>query len=138
MPSTASRASAARSTYGLPHVGSHRGPPARAERLTYTDSVDIGEIRQRETERALEWLNRHWVGGKICPICGNNSWELAEPSELRSFRGGELYIGGPQSSLIPVMPVVCATCGLTHLFSALKAGIVRPEEYHEDETEIGS
>lgn len=39
-----------------------------------------------DTEKALEWLDKHWVGGRICAVCQNNGWVVAdELMEMRPF-----------------------------------------------------
>ncbi|MFB4350437.1 hypothetical protein [Microbacterium sp. CR_7] len=96
--------------------------------------MDVTQRQQAEANRALEWLNSRWIGQKICPICGTNNWELGLTSELRTFNGGSLVFGGPGGSVTPIFPVICSNCGLTYTFSAIKTGILRMEDYTDDDT----
>ena len=67
-----------------------------------------------------QWLNRHWKGSKMCPICSTNNWHLGElVVELQPFQ--QMMPGG---SVVPLVPLTCLTCGHTLLFNALLAGLV--------------
>lgn len=78
-----------------------------------------------DRQRFAEWLNRHWTGNKVCPICGNNNWSVPEELvEVRPFSGGTLVLGG---RLFPHAIIICKVCGHTLLFNAMVAGLVKPE-----------
>jgi len=68
----------------------------------------------------FEFLNQKWRGGKFCPVCGTNGWNV-EPqlAELRFLSVGGFAIGGP---VIPLVVVTCNNCGNTILINAIKAG----------------
>ena len=89
-----------------------------------TDTVpkpeDDDTRRAGEQERALAWLDLKWKNGRICPIDGNNTWTVSQTFEMREFRGGDLYMGGP---VLPVFGVTCSTCGFTHFFSAVLSNV---------------
>ena len=79
-----------------------------------------------DAEKAIAWLNKHWKGNRLCPVCANNKWSVSDDIiEIRPFRGGSLVVGG---SLYPFIAVTCATCGNTLLFSAKVAGLVEGQE----------
>lgn len=79
-----------------------------------------------DVQKAMDWLDKHWRGSRICPVCQNNSWGISdEVVEMRPFRGGSLIVGG---SIYPLFTVTCDTCGHTLLFNALVAGLVKSQE----------
>jgi len=72
----------------------------------------------------IDHLAKQWQG-KTCPMCGKGPWHVQNSAfELREFSGGDLLVGGP---VIPVVPIVCASCGNTVLVNAIIAGLVKPE-----------
>lgn len=72
-------------------------------------------------ERAMEWLNKWWRGPKDCPICGHNNWGISESvTEVRPYTGAPFMVSG---GVYPLFLVVCGTCGYTHFFNALVAGL---------------
>ena len=75
-----------------------------------------------DLEKAEEWLDIHWKGDQICPICGNNDWWICdEVVEMKAYNEGRLLAGG---SVFPHLAVICLTCGNTLLFNAMLAGLV--------------
>ena len=79
-----------------------------------------------DVEKAEEWLNTHWKGDQICPICGKDDWVIIdEVVEVRAYSEGRTVIGG---SIYPHMAVICSKCGNTLLFNALLAGLVEQPE----------
>jgi hypothetical protein len=68
----------------------------------------------------VDVLNRKWRGGKICPVCGTNGWNV-EPqlAELRFLSVEAFVVGGP---VIPLVVITCNNCGNTVLINAIKAG----------------
>ena len=81
---------------------------------------------QLDFEKAEEWLNTHWQGNQICPICGNNEWLIHDEAvEVRSFGEGRLSASG---SVLPLLAIICTTCANTFFFNAILAGLVeRPD-----------
>lgn len=76
-----------------------------------------------DKDKAVSWLNKHWQGNKLCPICSHNEWTVSdELAEIRPFKGGALTVGG---SLYPLLVVTCATCGHTLLFNAVLSGLAQ-------------
>ena len=83
-----------------------------------------------DREKAIEWLEKHWKGTKACPICASNTWAIGEkPVEVRDFRGGGLFVGGP---VYPLLIVTCQTCGNTLFFNALVARLLKTAEASTD------
>ena len=79
-----------------------------------------------DIEKANEWLDRHWKADRLCPVCGNSTW-LGEEQvmELRPFNQDRLGAPGP---VIPLLVIICSTCGNTLFFNTILAGLVeRPE-----------
>ena len=88
------------------------------QRVTGREKLDI--------QKAVSWLDQHWLSSKICPICQKNSWVISdELLEMRPYRGGSLVAGG---SIYPLFAVTCEVCGHTLLFSAVTAGLVKSRE----------
>jgi hypothetical protein len=73
--------------------------------------------RQRQRERSWHWLDLHWKGSHVCPICSSNTWDVGDVCELRGFMIGD-------RPAFPVFPLVCTSCGYTRLFNALLADVV--------------
>jgi hypothetical protein len=68
----------------------------------------------------VEFLNSKWRGGKTCPVCGTNTWNIeSQLAELRFLSVGAFVIGAP---VIPLVVVTCNNCGNTVLINAIKAG----------------
>ena len=79
-----------------------------------------------DEQKTLDWLNKHWVGSKACPVCTNTKWGVSDDIvEIRPFRGGSLTLGGP---LYPLIVVTCDTCGHTLFFNAKMLGLVEGQE----------
>ena len=79
-----------------------------------------------DKDTAIAWLNKHWHGNRLCPVCGHNSWTVSdELVEIRPFKGGAMVLGG---ALFPLMVVTCTTCGHTLLFNAVVVGLVQGQE----------
>lgn len=47
--------------------------------------------------------------------------------ELREFNDGNFVLGGPNSSIVPLIPVTCDKCGNTVLINALSTELVKKE-----------
>ena len=75
-----------------------------------------------DLKKAEDWLNDHWKGDRLCPICGRNDWWICdEVVEVKSYNEGRLLAGG---SIFPLLAVICLTGGNTLLFNAMLAGLV--------------
>jgi hypothetical protein len=81
------------------------------------------KLTDAQHKQLLEHLKRTWKAPVSCPVCRANDWEVSpDIYELREFHGGSMVIGG-SSTIIPIAPVTCKTCGNTVLFNPLLAGI---------------
>lgn len=75
-----------------------------------------------DPQKVVEWLNSHWEGLKLCPICHHNNWFVNDSLvQLTEFHRVGLVLGGP---VIPMVVVSCNNCGHTLFFSALKLGVI--------------
>ena len=73
----------------------------------------------------INHINTHWKN-QICPMCGGRAWNLSEKIfELREFNDGNFVLGGPNSSIMPVIPVTCDNCGNTIFINALSANLIK-------------
>ncbi len=73
-------------------------------------------------QRALEWLNKHWLGPRNCPICERQNWTILDLVDMRVFSGPKIILG-PVYVMVPVM---CTTCKYTWQFNAIEAGVLEP------------
>ena len=77
-----------------------------------------------DSNQMIQFLNEKWTGTP-CPYCRGTEWNVeGKVFELREFNKGDMYIGGPNSSIVPVVPVTCNNCGNTVMVNALIAGVV--------------
>ncbi len=77
-----------------------------------------------DTQKMIQFLNEKWQG-TICPYCRGPEWNVENKMfELREYNKGNLYLGGPNSSIVPVVPVTCSNCGHTVLVNALVAKVM--------------
>jgi len=76
-------------------------------------------------QEIINFLNSKWHGA-TCPLCGGREWNVNEKIyELREFNDGNLVVGGPNSSIIPVIPISCKNCGNTIFINALITGLLK-------------
>jgi hypothetical protein len=73
------------------------------------------------TAQARRWFDEHWTGSGDCPICQTDGWQIGTVSVLPAFKSGFPTV---PSTVLPVVPVICNTCGFTHFFNAVLAGLV--------------
>lgn len=70
---------------------------------------------------------------KICPSCGNNNLIIGDRIfELREFNGGNLVIGGKESSIYPLIVVACPVCGNIQFFNAILMGVISSNTSKEE------
>jgi hypothetical protein len=81
-------------------------------------------MEELDARNLIAHLNRKWGENRACPMCGGNDWNV-QPSmfQLLQFAQGSLVVGGP---VIPVVPIICTTCGNTILINAIIADILKP------------
>lgn len=85
--------------------------------------------------KALKFLDEKWTADQKqqCQVCHSETWNVhSDLYELRTFRGGNLVVGGP---LIPLLVVECRNCGNTLMINAIKAGLVETPEKKDSNNE---
>ncbi len=80
------------------------------------------KLRAKQSDQALEWVQRRFPNSPPCPWCGKDEYTVTEVVVLYP------QVGGVRASVVyPVIQVICTTCGYTQLFNAAIAGII-PED----------
>ena len=78
-------------------------------------------------EEIIEFINTHWTN-QSCPMCGNKTWNITDKIfELREFNNGDLVVGGPDASVVPVIPIICDNCGNTVLINVVTTHLLKKE-----------
>lgn len=73
----------------------------------------------------INHINTHWAN-QVCPMCGGRAWSVSDKIfELREFNDGNFVLGGPNSSITPVIPVTCDKCGNTIFINALSTNLIK-------------
>lgn len=84
-------------------------------------------MNKPDGEEIIEFIHSHW-SNQICPMCGGRAWNVSDKIfELREFNDGNFVLGGPNSSIVPLIPVTCNKCGNTIFINALSTGLVKKE-----------
>jgi len=79
------------------------------------EDSDVGIIKK--------WIEDHWKGEPLCPVCKNNNWTIGGTiAELRPFLKGKFRTSGP---VYPVIVFSCNVCGNVLFFNAIQLGIVK-------------
>lgn len=85
--------------------------------------MKLSDKQQKALQTQLDDLHIH------CTVCGKDNFTLVDKVyELREFNEGNLIIGGSNSSVIPLVVLVCVHCGALVTLSAVKLGIFNVEE----------
>ena len=83
-------------------------------------------LSKEQTQKALAFLESVWPDPKTCPVCRNTSWNLLEMVfELRETEATDQE--AEQETAIPLVAIMCKSCGNTLLFNALAADILPKE-----------
>ena len=74
--------------------------------------------------KAAEWLERFWGTDPPCPVCTNTEWFIAPlvESPIRPLEMGAVL----QGQAVPLVPVICKTCGHVMWFHAITMGLSSP------------
>lgn len=79
----------------------------------------------QERARAHEWFGR-WVAGKPCPLCNTTNWNIREHlGQIENLPPGPPGMAPPRGR-IPVLLIVCQTCGYFLPVQAIVAGVRQP------------
>ena len=77
-----------------------------------------------DSSQVIRHLKDKWRG-KPCPMCGNGKWSVNDKIfKLREFNEGNLIVGG--GPIIPIIPIICESCGNTLLINAIVTKAVVP------------
>lgn len=75
------------------------------------------------TDEILRRVNERLGGDRPCSLCGTTNWVLAdEIYEVESYEGKQL--GVPSKTVMPVVVLICTTCGHMVNLSATALGII--------------
>jgi len=78
-------------------------------------------------------LNEYWQN-RPCEVCGNNKWELDNILfETREFHGPTTILGS--GALKPFVTAMCANCGNTKFFNAIKLGVLDSTKPNQESKE---
>ena len=76
----------------------------------------------QERARAQAWFQR-WVGHKHCPVCDTENWNIREQlGQIENLPPGPPGLF-PSRGRVPVLLIVCQTCGYFLPVQALVAGV---------------
>lgn len=71
----------------------------------------------------------------ICPMCGSKQWTIEDKIfELREFNQGNLVLGGPNASIVPLIVLTCSKCGNTQFLNAIKYNAIEESSINKSET----
>lgn len=77
------------------------------------------------TNKLISLLEEKW-GETLCPMCGENNFEVTKKVfKLRDYHQSFLCFEN-ESSVMPVLPVICTNCGNTILINAITIGLIAP------------
>lgn len=88
-------------------------------------------ISQEEKKRIAERLNQRFAEhGVKCPMCGNNSFSVADGyfSNVIQNNLDSLKIAGPS---IPAISIICSKCGFISMHALGTLGLLPPQEKGE-------
>lgn len=81
------------------------------------------QIKDSDVGIIKKWIEDHWEGEPLCPVCKNNDWTIGKTiTELRPFAKGKIVFG---RLVYPVVIFSCNVCGHALFFNAIQLGIVK-------------
>jgi hypothetical protein len=75
-----------------------------------------------DREAAWDWINKHWKGTRVCPVCQANQWSIVPDSLVKLPT--EMF-----DNVIPAVLLVCLNCAFVRFFSAAMMGVRVPGDY---------
>ena len=88
------------------------------------------QISMKLSDKQKEIIKSNLSSIKVpsCDSCGANKWIINDGIfELREFNGGNLIIGGKDTSIIPFITIICGNCGRMVLYNAIMVGILNQD-----------
>ncbi len=91
-------------------------------------------MSQIDLAKVIDFLQAKWMN-RPCPMCGSDGWAVQQGMfALLELRDESTAVGNslpkPVTSaaqVVPVVPVVCKSCGNTVLISAIVANVIAEE-----------
>jgi hypothetical protein len=66
------------------------------------------ESTRIDSAKLAAWLEKHWKGEKLCPICKSNDWSISEKAlQLRDWKRSTLQV--PTFQVVAM--IHCRVCG---------------------------
>jgi len=85
------------------------------------------KLTQEQVERFIATLDAKWPDPKICPVCGNTTWDTVDVVfELKSYVAEQE--SDEEATVMPLVPLTCKNCGNTILINVLTIGVLPAEE----------
>ena len=84
---------------------------ALAQRLLQRESDE----RERLRKKYLEIIQRLWTEPDTCPVCGSNTWDIGDLTEM-PLRVVAMDLGLQGKPVYVYVPVACLKCGYTRFF----------------------
>lgn len=83
---------------------------------------DPNKLTEAQQQKAINWLEQHWKGHKICPLCGSNNWTIGAhfQASIVIAPSGDIQLGG---TVYPMFSVMSDQCGYTFYVNAVLSGV---------------
>lgn len=93
---------------------------------------DQGKLSVQELEAFQKWLQDHWSGSKVCPVCQKNQWIVGEHvvTTIKISNKGDILLGG---ETYPLVLLVCGNCGNTLSFNARVMRLMKDDSAPQDD-----
>ena len=84
-----------------------------------------GTLSLEERQKVVNWLKEK-APSPACPFCGTKHWSISNAAICpQVYIPGPLMLGGPT---VPLVLVVCETCGFVASFSAVTTGVIPADD----------
>lgn len=88
------------------------------------------KLSKYQLKKVQLFINSKSKNAGFCPICNQENISI-EPVvyQLREFNpNGDIVLGNDQL-VEPIIPIVCTNCGYTTFINAIKAGIIKEDDF---------